>query len=216
VSGGPPRRVEVPVELPEGVSPDRIFGGELSLERFQPGDPEIRIFAPAGARQVTVVFPFGETKSAAWDPRAGAWTARFLVPRGTPEGSYDIHVLVTLDDGAHRRFVVPYAVDSGAAKFDLRLAGVVGGEAVLEAVQVATDSDAAVAGRPKGRLRAQVIADVTRLAARLPDGTVVELGETSPGRWRAVVPAFAGALRVVLTSVDMAGNTGVQTFDLAR
>src|SRR5262249_22690142 len=41
-AGGPPRRVEVPNELPEGVSPDRIFGGELSLERFQPGDPEIR------------------------------------------------------------------------------------------------------------------------------------------------------------------------------
>ncbi len=215
-AGGPPRRVEVPNELPEGVSPDRIFGGELSLERFQPGDPEIRIFAPAGARQVTVVFPFGETKTAAWDPRVEAWTARFLVPRGTPEGTYAIHVLVTLDDGARRRFVVPYAVDSGAARFDLALARVVGGEAVLEAVQVPTDSDAAVAGRPRSRLKAQVIADVTRLAARLPDGTVVELAEHSPGRWRGKVPAPAGTLHVVLTSVDMAGNKGVQKFDLAR
>src|SRR5262249_27322399 len=206
-AGGPPPRVEVPNELPEGVSPDRIFGGELSLERFQPGDPEIRIFAPAGARQVTVVFPFGETKTATWDPRVEAWTARFLVPRGTPEGTYDIHVLVTLDGGERRRFRVPYAVASSAAKFDLKLVAVVGARAVIEAVQTPTDSDAAVAGRPRARLKAQVIADVARLAARLPDGTVVELGETSPGRWRAIIPAPAGALHLVLTSVDMAGNT---------
>jgi Ca-activated chloride channel family protein len=98
--GTPPAEsVKVASELPEGVSPDRIFG-TLSLQRFQPGDPELRVHAPAGARDVTVVFPFGETKTATWDARQGAWTVRFLVPPGTPEGVYAIHILVTLDDGA--------------------------------------------------------------------------------------------------------------------
>ena len=51
----------------------------MSPDHLQPGDPEIRIAAPADARSVVVFFPFGETKVARYERAHKAWTVRFLV-----------------------------------------------------------------------------------------------------------------------------------------
>ena len=43
---------------------------------------------------VVVVFPFGESKVARYEPEIGAWTARFLVSQDTPDGTYQINQLI--------------------------------------------------------------------------------------------------------------------------
>jgi Ca-activated chloride channel homolog len=216
-AGGPPERIDVASELPEGVSPDRIFG-ELSLQRMQPGDPELRVFAPADSRAVTAVFPFGETKAAKWDPRSHAWIVRFLVPRATPEGVYRIRVLITLADGRRADEEVDYTVDGGAPKLTLRALGKIipGLPVMLEARQIATESDerlARAAGH-RGRLRAIVIDDVARVSARMPDGQIVALHEVEHGVWQATWTPMGHGGRAVLTAVDMAGNTGIETLEV--
>ena len=223
---GTPPSESVPVasELPEGVRPDRIFGS-LSLQRFQPGDPELRVHAPADARDVTVVFPFGETRTASWDARLGLWTVRFLVPPGTAEGVYDIHILVTLDDGARERWTVSYTVDSGPPAFTLVARDPVapGQPVLLEARQVQTESDARLARAAGFRSRhrkAVIIDDVARVSARAPDGTVVTFTEVEHGVWQAIwIPAPAATDVVfvfVLSATDTSGNTAARSFHVGK
>jgi hypothetical protein len=212
---GKPARVDVPVEMPEGVSPDRIFGS-LSMERLQPGDPELRVHAPADAREVSAVFPFGDTKAAEWDPRAGAWVVRFLVPKGTPEGVYDVWVLVTLADGTRDRWTVSYTVDAGAPKLDLKALGpIVPGQPVtLQATQIPTESDAKIAAAGGHRLKAVIYDDVSRVDVRTPDGAIIAFSETAKGVWQATWIPAAADQTLVLTAVDGAGNTGTLSVEL--
>ena len=55
----------------------------LSPDEVQPGDPEIKIPAPQGARSVIVTFPWGESKVAVWDRDVDAWMVRFLIDKDT-------------------------------------------------------------------------------------------------------------------------------------
>ncbi len=88
----------------------------ISLDRIQPGDPEIEIDAPRDAERVVVLFPNGDTKIAAWDPDAkdgrGAWMVRFLVDAGTAEGTYEARAFIDLANGQHESKVVHYTVDT--------------------------------------------------------------------------------------------------------
>ncbi len=211
--GGPPRTVVVPVELPAGVSPERIFGGSsLSLARFLPGDPELRVEAPADARAVTAVFPFGETLDLHWEPRLGEWSCRFLVPRDTPEGNYFIEIVVTDRRGRQERFLQPYTVDSSAPDLEVSVVGRAarGSRVWLEAAQRFTDADRAL----HGRRRARILPDVQRVRVTTPEGERIDLRPVRPGLWRAewLVPADAPesvALRA--TAFDVAGNRGERT-----
>lgn len=100
-------------------------GASVSLDRIQPGDPEIFIDAPRDCRSVSVVFPFGETKLASFDPDAnhgrGAWMVRFLVSRDTAEGEYEALVYIVFNDGRRELRKVSYTVDRSAPELKAEL-----------------------------------------------------------------------------------------------
>jgi len=77
---------------------------------IKPGDPVLHIHAPEGTQEVSVVFPFGETKPAVYDELRALWVCRFLVPAGMGDGSYDAIVVITDAEGRvvreRKRFVI--------------------------------------------------------------------------------------------------------------
>lgn len=209
---GEPRTVVVPVELPEGVSASRVFGSSLSLARFQPGDPELRVEAPPSARAVVASFPFGETRTLRFEPRLGLWTTRFLVPRGTPEGNYHIAIVVTMPDGSQERLDQGYTVDGSAPEVELELDGIArpGAEVRLVARQRFTHADRALHGR---RRRTQILSDVARIRVITEDGATIRMTLVEPGVWEGTwaVPADAsGEATLALTAFDVAGNRGTR------
>lgn len=213
-ASGNPRQVVVPVELPEGVRPDRLFGASLSLARFQPGDPELRVHAPADARAVTAVFPFGETHELTYEPRLGAWTTRFLVPRGTPEGNYPIVVLISPRSGRQERIVKGYTVDASAPSVDLKIEGTVrpGGLVQLVAEQRFTEADRRLATGTQ----VEILSDLARLRV-FPSGGArpVTLRLTESGRWEGTlrIPEAVGTtLTLSVSAFDTAGNRSQPRF----
>jgi hypothetical protein len=189
----------------------------VTPDHLQPGDPEIRVFAPTDAH-VVVVLPFGETKAATWEdePSGGCWVARFLVDAHTPDGTYDIVVRVTYADGRVELRTVPYVVDTQQPNLDVRVVAKPGGKYEILAKQRLTAEEvAAQAPEPTGtratrsaRL-AQVLTDAKRVEVVTPDGQTLslvhrKLGEFA-GTWTPVAPVAPHAkLRVV--AVDRALN----------
>jgi Ca-activated chloride channel family protein len=204
---GPTRTVAVPVELPEGVSPAHVFDSSLSLARFQPGDPELRVHAPYDARAVVAVFPFGETRTLAWEPRLSLWTTRFLVPRGTPEGNYHIQIVVTLADGTQERTSEGYTVDGSAPDVEVTFEAepMAGADVEVIARQRFTAADRAL----HGRRRTEILSDVARLRLTTEDGSAIRMELVRPGVWRGTwhVPEDAPAeAELRLVAFDVAGN----------
>ena len=185
----------------------------VSPARSLPGDPEIRIPAPANARAVTVVLPFGDTLAAQWEPEIDRWTTRFLVPRDAEEGTYPIEVIVTLASGEQERSRLWYTVDQSAPMFDVELDGEVAAGATVRvrATQRITDADLQQVNRSRSTLtqtRAQLLQDARRVELRLGDA-VFNLEVVAPGQWEATVPipaAARGRLRAELVVVDLAAN----------
>jgi hypothetical protein len=184
----------------------------VTPDHLQPGDPEIRIPAPADAQSVVVVFPFGETKNAAFeqDEHGGSWVARFLVDAHTPDGTYDIMVRITHADGRVEILKVPYIVDTMRPNVDVDLRAKADGSYEIRAKQRITPEELAAQNLPAGAPRtAQILTDAKRVEVKTPDGQVlslvhVKLGEFV-GTWRpsgAVAPH--AKLRVV--AVDRALN----------
>jgi Ca-activated chloride channel family protein len=110
-------RVVVPNALPEGVSHESIFGpGEAKVlpARVKPGDPELWVAAPHGARSVRVKLPFDHI----WRDAAregNVHVVRFLVPPGVPDGSYDAQIAIALEDGRMERRSATIRVDTTPA-----------------------------------------------------------------------------------------------------
>ena len=213
---GRPRTVVVPVEIPDGVSPERLFDSSLSLARFQPGDPELRVDAPSSAHSVVAVFPFGEVHELAFEPRLGRWTTRFLVPRDTPEGNYVIAIVITLADGSIEELREGYTVDASSPEVDVETIGRVapGEELRIEARQRFTERDHALHGR---RRRVEILSDIARLRMRLSTGQPVELCLVEPGYWVAAVTLpveLPDDLSLQVTAYDVAGNRGVEQVSL--
>jgi Ca-activated chloride channel family protein len=175
----------------------------LSPARTLPGDPEVRIAAPADARAVTVDLPFGETIVAHWDAQGGDWVARFLVPRDAAEGAYRVRVTITLADGTRQVRNTGYAVDASAPKlaFEVRGEPRPGELVTVRGAQVAT------AGRRS------VVADTRRVELRMPDGTVFPMAQTARGVWesRVRIPErTSGTLHIHAYAIDQAANVGQQ------
>jgi len=90
---------------------------------IKPGDPVLHVRAPSGTQEVSVVFPFGETKPAVFDEARALWVCRFLVPAGMEDGSYDAIVVLTDEEGRvvreRKRFVIDSQPPSVSASLSM-------------------------------------------------------------------------------------------------
>jgi hypothetical protein len=158
----------------------------LSPDEIQPGDPEVKVPAPADAREVLVSFPFGETKRAVWDPDLAAWMVRFLIDKDTPDGSYSARVTVTHADGRVQVMSLPYTVDTHAPAVQLTARRVAGGYQITARQ---TDGDS---GRK----------DADKIEVVLPDGAILALTQRGwgafEGVWQTARLDQAVTLRVVV------------------
>lgn len=194
----------------------------VSPDHLQPGDPEVRIPAPPDAQSVVVVLPFGETKTATFeaDERGGkgAWVARFLVDRRTPDGSYEIVVRVTHADGRVEILRLPYVVDTLHPNLDVTVTPKRGGafeiraKQRLSAAEIEAQAPSSAGTLAERRERyAHVLTDAKRVEVRTPDGQTLSLvhlrlGEFV-GTWTPSGPLADRKLRVV--AVDRALNETV-------
>jgi hypothetical protein len=198
----------------------------VSPDHLQPGDPEVRIPAPADAQNVVVVFPFGETKSAVYenDTHGGSWVARFLVDAHTPDGTYEIVVRVTHHDGRVEIIKLPYVVDTQRPNLDVSIRAKANGSYEIKAKQRLTQAEIdaqapnATGSIDEKRLRyAAVLTDAKRVEVRAPDGqlltlTHLRLGEFI-GTWTPTAPVAAHA-KLRLVAVDRALNERAIEVDL--
>ncbi len=208
----------------------RVSGGDLestgeeaslSPDRIQPGDPEVRIPAPADARAVTVTFPFGETKVARYEPALGAWTVRFLIDQDTPDGVYHVYVRITHASGRVELLRLAYTVDTEAPAVAVSWRWAAGRSRtyLIEARQIATEVPLSPVDGAAGESRvATILEDARRVDVRLPDGEVLSLGLTRPGLfrgyWRPRRPLQAPVtLTVVATDRALNSRTARVTLD---
>jgi Ca-activated chloride channel family protein len=159
----------------------------LSRQLMPPGDPVIRVQAPADARQVTAHFPFGLVLDLVHDRALGDWVGRFLVPRDVPDGDYDVRVLVVRADGGVDVATVRYTID--AREPGIQVDAIVGPDGVR--VGVTTDEAAR-------RVSVALVADVTVRSDLVDTGS----GRRFEGLLR--LPPGRHALRVV--AADRARN----------
>jgi Ca-activated chloride channel homolog len=214
----PERRQEI-VELAEAfniATPYTSFVADakkelasLTPDRVQPGDPEIEIHAPAEARAVTLVFPFGLTKQARWEPRRQAWTCRFLVPRDTPDGVYGVKVAVELK-GRVEWLALKYVVDTTAPLVKLQVKGRPRPGATVELVARQIITEAELRTQKGGRRgKAFINPDIKSIVAAGPDGKLISFTEDRVGRWHASYRIAAdahGPVALKLRVVDIADN----------
>jgi Mg-chelatase subunit ChlD len=214
----------------------RVTGGDLESvggrnarlepDHLQPGDPEIRVPAPADAQSVVLVFPFGETKVATYEAGSiNAWTVRFLIDKDTPDGTYEVLVRITHKDGAVEVLKLPYVVDTKKPTVDVSIKPAPGkpGTYEIRATQIITMAEIqAAAPNVRGTLDelrkryAQVLTDALRVEVRLPNGavlplTAVRLGEFR-GYWTPDAP-LAGPVTLHVVAIDRAMNQNA--FDAA-
>ncbi len=211
-------RVTVPNEMPEGVSHEGIFGpGEAKVlpARVKPGDPELWVAAPRGARSARVKLPFDQ----AWREavREGdVFVVRFLVPPGVPDGSYDAQIAIALEDGRTERRTAAIRVDtspSAVAVVDAP-ASVQRGETLSLGFKPALPLGRlpGLALRPGGLGPAVKGAmELREILVRAPWGEIARARMEGPlGVWHAElhVPADAaqGAARLEVVASDAAGN----------
>jgi len=217
----PLAQVLVPNELPEGVSPEGIFGPEASVQilpaRVKPGDPELRVDAGPGAVSVEVSLPFEpRPREAIRDERRGDFVLRFLVPPGFPDGSYEARIRILRADGSAEERRAPIRVDTTAAALAVLSAPtqVRPGERFQLALKPALPAARlpALAGHPGGFGNALKGAmEVKEVLVRAPWGEIASARlEGAAGIWRTELRApdegAAGAGELELVASDAAGN----------
>ena len=180
----------------------------LSPDHIQPGDPEIRIPAPADARSVVVVFPFGDTKLAEYDEELGAWMVRFLIDKDTPDGKYLVNVTITHADGRIQTLKLPYFVDTRPPEMQITARKLRNGSYVITA-------------RQRRSKRDLVRKDAHRVEVLLPNGETMFLEQKAWGKFAKVWAPDAAltgpvTLKVVVTdralnqaSVDLVIDPGL-------
>src|SRR5262249_9921003 len=135
----------------------------VMLAQARPGDPLIRVEAPADARQVVALLPGGEVKRLAPAPESECWEAHFDIPAYAAEGEYRVTVIVVLADGRRQVLALRYRVDrtppTGAGRVLARSAAQHEGRTV--------------------RLEIEADLDTARVAALLPWGERAELKPAS-------------------------------------
>ncbi len=190
----------------------------LSPDEFQPGDPEIRIPAPADARSVIAVFPFGETKIATWDEAQQVWLVRFLIDKETRDGNYEVRIRITHADGRLQSLRLPYVVDTRAPKVKVRVKKrgsrytiyVDQIESVFEMKRIMGEgSDRSVTARRKAMVVAR---DIALVEVRYPDGQTRIFRKSAPGSfyrvWRPRT-RLAGPVTLRIVVTDRARNQSI-------
>lgn len=202
----PSERWLIPSELPEGLEFEG-FGPEIQMKvsRVRPGDPVLLVKAPEDARSVVAMMPFGDALNLVYDAIIGKYSARFLVPYGTPDGEYPIDVVITHQDGSVETMDTSYVVDSLPPTLTTR-AILTGKRLRIEAVP---ESDVFVDGA------IEIWPDVKEVVAILPDGREVslKLDPRQKSRWIwqwegdcDLETDAEGELTVKVRAVDYAGN----------
>jgi len=214
---------ETPAEPADASDPEVASRVTVSPARSLPGDPEIRIPAPADARAVTVVLPFGETLAAVWEADLGLWTARFLVPSDADEGTHPIEIVITTATGVQERHRAWYTVDSSAPQVRIEVVGEArpGAEVTVRATQILTEADLAQAGmRSNAELtesRIQILSDARRVEVTDPAGQVLYLHVAGPGVWEGqwrIPPDAAGTQHLTVHVIDVAANVAAQPLEI--
>jgi Ca-activated chloride channel family protein len=126
-AGGRQKTSNQPLPMPAGVSNLAVASVSVSRAAMPPGDPVLTVAAAADALSVTAMFPFGLVKELAYDPLTERWQTRFLVPKQTPDGSYQVPVVIVHADGRIETVRGAYTIDSAAPDFDLEVEPVPGG-----------------------------------------------------------------------------------------
>jgi Ca-activated chloride channel family protein len=182
--------------------------------RVRPGDPEVAVRAEATSRRVRITLPWGPAKDARWDSMRNLWVARFLVPAGTRDGSYPIHVEVTRADGALSVLALNISIDTQApvlvasadpvhagSLLQLRAQAAVGPGEILSVLFHRGDRGEAL----------KSLFDVRRVTARLWDGRELDLsigeGLGFSGSVETTHELTPGTYPVVITAQDFAGNS---------
>jgi hypothetical protein len=188
-----------------GANLENTNGVEISADRIQPGDPEIYVVAARDALSVKVEFPFGETKTASYDPEArggqGAWMVRFLVARDTSEGDYDALAHIQHRDGSLETKKVRYTVDNTPPELNIEIEP----SSRQPELLVLTVRQA----------HAGPLSDLKRVEIRTPAGSVYQLTAIRWGTFRALIARrelAGGTLRVV--GFDQALNHSVKELRL--
>ncbi len=167
----------------------------LSPDRLQPGDPEVRIPAPEDARSVRVIFPFGETKDAQYEPELRVWSVRFLVDQGTADGVYPVDVRIEHADGRIELIQLSYVVDTHAPELNFEIERR-GGRVYLHARQHTRQLDALLSEtrRPHDeaeKLVRQFGKDARRAELQLADGQVLPMTAIKLAEFRVQLPDAA-------------------------
>ncbi len=191
----------------------------VTPERVKPGDPWIRVRAPKDSK-VTVRLPsFALTLTARWNEEEQLFGARFLVPPGTPDGSYPVLVDVTQSDGRIARWERSIAIDTQAPAFAATAQLPRAGASLslhAQAVLSAGDITHALLHRADKQEALKSLFDVRRVTAHLWDGREIPL-TLQPGGFGFYAAAETnsvmapGTYEVVITAQDFAGNTAMQT-----
>jgi Ca-activated chloride channel family protein len=186
--------------------------------RVRPGDPVVRIVAARNSRCVRVSLPFGGAPiDARWDDDAQAFTARFLVPAETPDGSYPIRVEITDRAGRISEVPLTISIDTHAPEMVAWAGAVRAGELLkLHAVAALTPNEVWRALGTRSDLGEAVksLFDVRRVTARLWDGRELEVPLDGYGfsalieTGRTLAP---GSYPIELIAQDFAGNSSRRT-----
>ncbi|MBI5544089.1 MAG: VWA domain-containing protein [Deltaproteobacteria bacterium] len=190
--------------------------------RVKPGDPTIWVRAPRDARSVTASLSFAgrtEVKTARWDEDHGLWSARFLVPAGTAEGTYPLAVHIEHADGRSEEHALAVSIDVSAPAIAAHADAVRAGELLrVSATAMVSPADLArvLASRSDRYEGLKALFDIRRVRARLWDGREVELGLDPDGLGFAGVAETGsdlapGRYSVLVTAQDYAGNLSQAT-----
>ena len=199
----------------------------MTPARVKPGDPEIRVQAPASAH-VHVTLPWQRRPvRAVWDAPSGEHVARFLVPAGWPDGSWTATVTIDHAAGARELRQVELHVDTRAAAVAVISAPstVRPGETMLLALKpaIALDTiEAALAAKTPGGAGAALKSamDVKEILVRAPWGEVARAQLDGPlGLYRATlhVPRLQarGEVELEVVACDTAGNVSRRPLTVA-
>lgn len=75
------------------------------------GDPLIKVLPPEGTRKIIALFPWGEAKSLKQDKNTGYWLCRFIIPKNTEHGTYNVSIIITRENGAKEKLVLSFQAD---------------------------------------------------------------------------------------------------------